>query len=182
MAPKRRFDGMPFVTLKNIRRLEKHGHGWRVHIKRGRKEYPKYFPDGWDGPFESLRLAIAWRDQMWRELGAPTHVPKKATRRSSTGILGVAREIGKSSNGGLSDNYRAKWTTATGKVGRRSFSVRKYGKAEAERLAIEAYQAGEAEAAKQRERRLLDVLHTHRSLIGELPADPSKPVSFIRRP
>ena len=69
MAAKRRPEGMPRVTQKNIYRAEKNACGRRVHCKRQRREYVKYCPDGWEGPFESLRAAIAWRDELWARLG-----------------------------------------------------------------------------------------------------------------
>jgi hypothetical protein len=37
--PKYRFDGIPRVTLRNIRRLKTEGCGWRVNVKRQRKSH-----------------------------------------------------------------------------------------------------------------------------------------------
>lgn len=68
MRRKKRPDGMPRVTLKNINRIEGQGQGWRVHVKRQRREHVQYVPDGMDGPFQSLRDAIDWRDGLWRRL------------------------------------------------------------------------------------------------------------------
>lgn len=170
--PKYRRDGMPRITLDNIKRLEKHGCGWRVHIKRQRREYTEYFPDGWDGPFESLRGAIAWRDRQWEALGGPTHVPQKATRRSLTGILGVSYESQELPNGRVVENYRAFWTKADGGPGKRSFSVDKYGRDEALQLAMRARREGDAEAKRRRRGKLLDVLHTHQQLLSGKPPRP----------
>ncbi len=102
--PKYRFDGMPRVTLRHIRRLETEGCGWRVNVKRQRQSHVKYFPDGWDGPFDSLRRAIEWRDAQWEVHGAPTHVPRNATRRSNTGILGVSLEVQELASGRIVEN------------------------------------------------------------------------------
>jgi hypothetical protein len=134
MSGKRRFDGMPFVTLNNINRLEKQAHGWRVHIKRRGREYTQYFPDGWDGPFESLRGAIAWRDETWRTLGPPNHASSKATTRSSSGVLGVTREVQKTASGRIVENSK-----------------------------------------------MLDVLHTHRRLVGAQEPARKPPARFVRR-
>lgn len=172
MAAKRRPEGMPRVTLKNIHRAEKNACGWRVHCKRLRREYVKYFPDGWDGPFASLRAAIAWRDELWARLGPPTHVPVKATRRSSTGTLGVTREACRIESGTVVENYRAGWTDAGGTRRRRGFSIDKYGEEVARRMALKARRDGEVAAAKGREGKLLDVLHTHRTLVGDSAAAP----------
>lgn len=165
--PKRRFDGMPRVTLKNINRVEDRCCGWRVHIKRRRREFPRYFPDGPDGPFESLRAAIVWRDEQWAALGSPTHVPSKPTKRTSTGILGVSREVQRRPSGAIVECYRAAWTTAEGGRGRRSFDIDKYGEVDARLRAIAARKAGEEQAAKQRELRLKEVLHMHDQLIRQ---------------
>lgn len=166
MAAKRPPDNMPRVTLKNINRVEQGACGWRVHCKRLRREYVKYFPDGWDGPFDSLRAAIAWRDELWARLGPSTHVPIKATKRSSTGILGVTREAYAIASGTVVESYRAFWTDATGHTRRRGFSIDKYGEETARRMALKARRDGEVAAAKGREGKLLDVLHTHRTLVG----------------
>lgn len=166
MTRKRRPDAMPFVTLKNIGRLEKAGYGWRVHIKRRGREYTKYFPDGWDGPFESLRQAIAWRDEAWLRLGPPTHAASKPTTRSSSGVLGVTREVQNTASDRVVENYRASWCDSTGRVRRRTFSVDKYGEEEAKRLALEARHAGLKAAGKAKRQMMLDVLHTHRQLVG----------------
>lgn len=165
MGRKKRPDGMPRVTLKNIHRIEGQGHGWRVHVKRQRREYVQYFPDGMDGPFQSLREAIDWRDALWRRLGPPTHVPARATRRSSSGVLGVTREVQRTASGRIVETYRAAWTDADKKVRRRCFSVDRYGEAEARRMAIEAREQGQADSVRGRATRLLDTLHMHRTLV-----------------
>lgn len=155
---------MPKVTLKNINRVEVEAHGWRVHIKRRRRAYVQYFPDGMDGPFESLRAAIGYRDRLWRELGPPTHVPVKATRRSTSGVVGVHHEVQQIASGRVVENWVAAWTTADGGRQRRAFSLDKWGNQEARRMAVEARAAGVRETARARQKKLLDVLHTHRVL------------------
>ena len=62
MARKRRPEGFPRITLRNISRAEPKFFGWRVNVKRRRRYHVQHFADGADGPFESLRAAIAWRD------------------------------------------------------------------------------------------------------------------------
>ena len=164
--------GMPKVTLQHIQRLEVEGHGWRVHITRRGKTHAHYYPDGADGPFASLRAAIDWRDELWARLGPATHVPVKATKRSSTGTLGVTREACRIESGTVVENYRAGWTDAGGTRRRRGFSIDKYGEEVARRMALKARRDGEVAAAKGREGKLLDVLHTHRTLVGDSAAAP----------
>ena len=162
--PKSRKRLPPRVTLKNVNRIEKSAHGWRVHIKRQRREYVQYFPDAMDGPFQSLRDAIAWRDEMWRTLGIPYQVRSVATTRSSTGVLGVTREVQLKSRL-IFEGYRAAWTDETKHVRKRSFSIDKFGEQPAKEMAIAARRAGVAAAEQAKQRRLLDVLNMHREIV-----------------
>ena len=115
-----------------------------------------------DGPFQSLRDAIAWRDEIWCRLGSATHVPSTPTARSSSGVLGVTREVLQAASGRIVENYRAGWTDELKRVRRRAFSIDKYGEQQAKRMAIAARLAGVAAAEKARQRSLLDVLHMRR--------------------
>ena len=166
MAAKRRPKGMPKVTLQHIQRLEVEGHGWRVHITRRGKTHAHYCPDGTDGPFASLRAAIDWRDQLWREVGPARHARPKVTARCLTGVVGVIREIYKTTSGGMAQRYRATWNDESDRSCRRSFSIDRYGEEAAKRMAIDARQKGVAAVDRIRTGQLLDMLHTHKQLVG----------------
>jgi hypothetical protein len=157
------------VTLKNIHRLEKEGHGWRVHVTRGYRAWAKYFPDGADGPFGSLRSAVVWRDGLWRRVGPPTHT--HAVAKQSPGPIGVNRETKHWPSGRAYDYWVATWIGPDGRQHDRTFSVNKFGEQDARRLAVEARRAGVAATAKLRERRLLDVLHAHQRAVCAVGAE-----------
>ena len=130
-------------------------------MKRRRRYHVQYFPDGPDGPFESLRAAIAWRDERWLELGSPTHVQAR-NRRNTSGVTGVRLEVSRA--GG--ESYVAKWNDADGRRHGRGFSLDRYGKKEALRLATAAREAGVAATRKDKQRRLLDALYDHRTVLA----------------
>jgi hypothetical protein len=111
--------------------MERRGfYGWVVKIKRRKREHVKYFRDENAGPPESLERAIAHRDRLFRELAPPTKI-MVTHRRNTTGIIGVSREVSRTSSGGLAENWVGKWVELDGKSRRRAFSVNKYGEEEA---------------------------------------------------
>ena len=154
---KRRPEGYPRITLRNVSRIELASFGWRVNIKRSRKSYWKDFPDGPDGPFQSLRQAVVWRNSMWARLGPPSHV-KRADKRNATGILGVSREAQRIASGTVFETWVGKWPDADGRSCKESFSIDKYGEADARRRASAARDAGIAATNKERLRRWRELL------------------------
>lgn len=116
------------VTLKHIRRIENDGWGWHVYFTRRRAPAWKFFADGADGPYDSLKAAVAWRDQRWIELGPARHARERGSKPSSTGVVGVSFEVSES-DGRTYEKFRARWTEASGEPGRRNFSINRYGKA-----------------------------------------------------
>jgi hypothetical protein len=156
----RRPEGFARVTLKNISRAEPKFFGWKVHVKRRGHNHVQYFADGTDGPFESLRAALEWRDATWQQLGHPSHVSTRHSRNTS-GIIGVRIEV----TPGGTEHYVAKWLDADRKRHGRAFSIDKYGRDEARRMAIAARAAGVAATKKERDRRLLETLHVHETLL-----------------
>jgi hypothetical protein len=159
MPRKGRPRGFPRISLRNITRAEPKFYAWHVNITHRRKNFSRFFADGPDGPFQSLRTAIAWRDATWARVGAPSKVrllPAPGGR-----VVGVQLEVR-----AAGDRYVAMWTDADGKWDRKRFSVDKYGKATAHSLAIAARQAGVAATAKERERRLLERLYMHRKVLA----------------
>jgi hypothetical protein len=64
--------------------------------------------------------------------------------RNTTGEVDVALTRSRTRAGTIVWRYVAQWPTAAGRSGRATFSVSKYGKAEARRLAVEARRGGVA--------------------------------------
>jgi hypothetical protein len=166
MAHKKRPDGFPKMTLKNIRRPEPKYFGWRVNIKRGRKAHWRDFPDGPDGPFESLRAAILWRNMMWLRLGPPNRVSvSKRNARNSSGVVGVSREVQRTPSSQIFEVWAAGWNDADRINHRRVFSIDKYGDADAKHRAIAARLAGLAAADKERRRRWAELLYMQNRML-----------------
>jgi hypothetical protein len=134
-----------------VRRYEhNYFRGWCVEVKRGgRKVATRYFRDeaGRGGREAAKAKAMAYRDEAVAMAGPPTKV-KSRYARSTTGHVGVSLCRDRDRRGVEMVRYRATWPTVVGSGARRvagcSFSVKKYGKAEAKRLAIEAREAGVA--------------------------------------
>lgn len=165
-----RYADRPQVTLRYIHRIEGDGYGWRVHITRRQLQHWRYFPDGPDGPAESLVRAIGWRDAMWRQVGPARHERPTVTERCTTGTVGVSLEHYRTTSGNIAHRYRAMWTDGAGELRRRSFSIDKYGDGPARAMAIKARAQGVADAARVRRVQLLDLLQTPgaaRQLAGE---------------
>lgn len=158
MPRKGRPRGFPRISLSNITRAEPKFYAWYVNITHRTKSYTRYFADGPDGPFESLRAAISWRDATWARVGAPSkvHLPAPSGR-----VVGVSLEVR-----AAGDRYVAMWTNADGKWDRKRFSVDKYGKAKAHSLAIATREAGVAATAKERGRRLVERLYMHKKVLA----------------
>jgi hypothetical protein len=164
MPRQRRPEGFPRVTLKHIQRAEPKFFGWRVNVKRKGRGHVQYFADGPDGPFESLRAAIEWRDAVWERLGPP-ETQSSTDTRSTSGVVGVVHEVQRTSSGAIVETWRASWVDANGKRQRRAFSIDKFGAVEARERAIAARVAGVAETQKQRRRRMLDRVHIHKTML-----------------
>jgi len=164
MARKKRPDGFPKITLKNISRPEPRFFGWRANVKRGRKDHYKDFPDGPDGPFESLRAAILWRNMTWARLGPPTRASSRNARNTS-GVVGVSREVQRLPSGEITEIWAAGWNDADCLNHRRAFSIDKYGNADAKQRAIAARTAGLAAADKERRRRWAEMLYVQNRML-----------------
>jgi hypothetical protein len=127
------------ASLKYIYRQESQGfHAWAVKMKRAKRMHVRYFKDGAEGPIESLRRAIAYRDALFKRLPAPMRIFSSHVR-NTTGIIGVNREVSRTSSGNLAENWVGKWVEADGwTIRRRAFSVNKYGEEAAKAMAIAA--------------------------------------------
>ena len=126
----------------------------------------QFFSDGPDGPYESLKAAVAWRDEAWLQLGPASHARRRGSKPSTTGIVGVTRDV-VVQVGRVYEKYRAAWQDAAGTPRKRTFSVDRYGEAEARRLAVRARRDGVAEADRIHRQRLLDQLHSHQQVVPE---------------
>jgi hypothetical protein len=120
---------------RNIRRVDhNYFHGWLVRFHRAEQVYETSFRD--DGDRESaLRRAIAWHDWMKPRL-PPERRIKSRYVLNKTGVIGVQFTVQRSRKGTRLSYYCAMWTDAAGRTHKRSFSVAKYGKAEARARAI----------------------------------------------
>jgi AP2 domain len=144
------------ATLNWIYREERPGfQGWVVKVRREKRESLRYFNDVPQGPVESMRRAIAYRDQLLQRLGAPTHMDRKH-RGNKSGVLGVCREIYKTSSGGIGENCVASWVDEARRRHRRAFSIQKYGEDEANARATAARRKGVQESLAARHRLMLE--------------------------
>jgi hypothetical protein len=101
----------------------------------------KFFSDKKYGDgLAALDEAILWRDRTERELGKPRteQVVVASHRRNTTGVLGVRRRMKDSY-----DVFEVTWRKESGKLGRTSFSIAKYGERKAFRLAVRLRRAHE---------------------------------------
>jgi hypothetical protein len=117
--------------IKNITRMEYEGpHGWWVRFKYDNKSFSKFFNDKKYGGKEFAFLsAYAWMKNTKEKEGIPnTPYLVGGGARSNTGVRGVSYSAS-------SNSYFASWNDANGKPAASSFSVKKYGKKKAFKLA-----------------------------------------------
>ena len=125
-----------------IRRYEhNHFRGWVVSTKRRGRRYTKYFSDKPGGPASALRRARRYRDDLLKTLPIPTKI-KRSYVLNKTGVIGVTLSRDRTRSGRVTWRYAATWPTRDGRSAKKSFSITRYGKAEARRLAIQARQQG----------------------------------------
>jgi hypothetical protein len=129
----------------NIRRYEHNGsHEWVVAFTRTGIRYVKYFPDGTEGPDASRARAIRYRDWLRPRLPPLIRLHRRSAANTS-GIIGVTRIIDRTRAGNLIPRWVGFWYTPAGRQAKRSFSVPKFGEAQAKQLAIKARRRGEDE-------------------------------------
>ncbi|PID41117.1 MAG: hypothetical protein CR981_04650 [Proteobacteria bacterium] len=128
------------MKLKNITRMKyKPPYGWVVRFHYNKKAYQKFFNDSkYGGKNLSLLAAVSWLKDRRKKIGIPdTPLPVVGTSRSNTGVRGVSFSE-------KSNRYFASWTDARGRLSNVSFSVKKYGKEKAFKLACAKREEGEA--------------------------------------
>jgi hypothetical protein len=122
--------------------------GWVVQFKREGHRYPaKYFSDKPDGRIAALVRARAYRDKLLGEL-PKAHKIKRSFSTNTTGVVGVVRLNDRTRAGRRAPRFVATWPSEKNGVYRRakaSFSVTRYGEADAKRKAVSARRLGVAE-------------------------------------
>jgi hypothetical protein len=119
------------MKYKNITRMEyKTPYGWMVRFYYNKKAYRKFFNDSkCGGKNLALLTALSWMKNTKQKIGIPdTHLPVTGVAKSNTGIRGVSFSA-------KSNKYFVSWCDAHGKPCATSFSVNKYGKEKAFKLA-----------------------------------------------
>jgi len=128
-----------------IRRYEhNYFRGFVVAAKRGGRRYVKYFSSKPHGAAAALKQARMYRQWLLAQLPWPARVKRRYVL-NRTGVIGVSRIKERARSGKWFVRYVAVWPTRQGRSKKASFSVRRYGEAEARRRAIEARRRGLAE-------------------------------------
>lgn len=142
--------------MRNIRRVDKGHHSWRVVIRRQHLQLRPHFTDSAYGSKElALAAAVAWRDQKEAELSGVDYVVWQREwmrAHNKSGTVGVYRNINTKKRGDRiiqQAQWMAYWKNTNGKRSVRSFNVSKYGEEGAKQLAIQARQDGMADMARQ---------------------------------
>ncbi|MFN3427829.1 MAG: AP2/ERF family transcription factor [Candidatus Thermochlorobacter sp.] len=122
-------------------------HGWLMRLHHQGTTYTKLFSDGVYGSAKkALKAARKYRKQLGKTLGIESLSKRRRTRsvssrNTATGVVGVYRLTSKGKNGVVRHYYAASWNPEPNKVKTKSFSIAKYGEAEAFRLAVEYRQS-----------------------------------------
>lgn len=155
-------------SISRIDQPEKHTHGWYVRVHFKGKEVSKFFPDKLHkGKSKALAAALDYRNETEIDLGKPrTDRPVIMRRPKKRGMVGVRETVyrTRSADGETRESpvYEVTWNPEPNVVRRTSVSIRKYGKKEALRRAVELrrqkedeYYGGEgsAPAASSKKRR-----------------------------
>ncbi len=103
-------------------------HGWQVRIKRHNKQHTKYFSDKkFDGRENALKKAVAYRDELLKELPEPLDpVQKSAEARSKTGVIGLNFCHKDDGSGTLKPYVQLSWLEEDGTRRSAAYSVRKW--------------------------------------------------------
>ena len=142
--------------MRNILRVDKGHHSWRVVMARKRQHLRQHFTDSAYGSKElALAAAVAWRDQKEAELSGVDYVVWQREwmrAHNKSGFVGVYRNINTKKRGERivqQAQWMAYWQNINGKRSVRSFNVSKYGEEGAKQLAVRARQEGMEDVARQ---------------------------------
>lgn len=129
---------------KGISRIDSGStHGWFVRGYRNGKTHSKLFSDRkCGGKDQAYALAKAYRAELNSRLEEVAKEPCKrrivtSDARNKTGVLGVSLTVKKGPNGQKYECYSVSWRPKPGVQKCTSFSIKKYGKEEAFKLAVE---------------------------------------------
>jgi len=159
-----------YKSISRIDHPTKNMHGWYVRVAFKGQIHSHFFSDsGHRGKRNALKVARTWRDKKERELGKPRteRSVRAVSPRNRTGVIGVRRTTKARTRDGskVSPVYEVTWQSAPGQVRRTTFSITKYGKAEAFRRACALRKEKEREMygsalpplkARRRQRTLAD--------------------------
>jgi hypothetical protein len=128
---------------KDVARIDqesKKTHGWYVRVRFLGKNHCKFFSDKKCGGKDlSLLAAVAWRNDIEKEIGKPrTDRHTVTVSNTGTGVVGVRlnKKLGR---------YEVSWVDKAGKQGKTSTSVKKHGDKRAFELACAIRAGKEAE-------------------------------------
>jgi hypothetical protein len=163
--------------MRNIQRIDKGHHTWRVVMRRQHQHLRQHFTDSvYGGKEQALAAAVAFRDQMEAALSGVDYViwqREWMRKHNKSGTVGVYRNINTKKRGERivqQAQWMAYWQNTNGKRSVRSFNVSKYGEEGARQLAIRARQDGMAEVARQ-----LQLQAAQRPAIGDKAGSTEKP-------
>lgn len=126
---------------KGITRIDTKGtHGWYVRVKKNGKSYTKLFSDSkYNGREHALKCAkkahALAKETMQTPAYAPTRRLVTTDKRNKSGMIGVNKTSKTNAKGESTEYYQVTWSPLPGKIKNRQWSVRKYGRDEAFRLA-----------------------------------------------
>jgi hypothetical protein len=129
-----------YKSISRIDHAKKNMHGWYVRVAFKGQIHSRFFSDATHhGKRKALLAARTWRDDTERALGKP-RTERSVTglsARNRTGVIGVRRTTKARTRDGrkVSPVYEVTWRPASGQMRRTTFSIRKYGQAEAFRRA-----------------------------------------------
>ncbi len=142
--------------MRNIQRVDKGHHAWRVVMARQHEHLRQHFTDSvYGGKDQALAAAVAWRDQKETELSGVDYVVWQRDwmrAHNKSGFVGVYRNINTKKRGERivqQAQWMAYWKNIDGKRCVRSFNVSKYGEEGAKQLAVRARQEGMEDFARQ---------------------------------
>lgn len=108
--------------------------GWYVQVAWKGKKYTKFFSDGKFGNSgKAKRAAIEWRDLIEQKIGKPqVKGPVVFRDQSQAKGVGVCETVKEGT-----PVYQVSWVDKKGRPGRTTVSIKKWGKKEAKRRALE---------------------------------------------
>jgi hypothetical protein len=141
----------PVIRPGAVSRVDRRGiHGWRIYIKRRGRDFTFLVHDHQHGE-DRTRSRHAAEDRYLAELRSlpPPLRTSSSDIRSTTGVVGVSFARYVAATGKVTECFRAVYPNGSGSYTKRSFSVRRFGKRVAFRLACEARRQGLAQLTTQ---------------------------------